>query len=66
MNQPLNPYQKEELGNAVSNAQAATEIAVRLKTAGSTQEVRELAAAVHYVAFAVQQVALNARPDSFN
>lgn len=47
---------KAAISSAVGNATTAENIAIRLKNSGSTAEIRELAKAVQFAAYAVKEM----------
>lgn len=50
--------QREALDEALGNIRFGTSIAARLKDHAQTEEMRELAKAVHYIGYGAQQIAL--------
>lgn len=55
----MNVLSRRELAlEGIANLKVASEIGQRLKCAGSTQEVRDLAKAIHFLSFGAQQVGL--------
>lgn len=50
--------QREALDEARNNIATGTSKAARLKESAQSEEIRELAAAVHFIGFGAQQIAL--------
>ena len=48
--------QRELLGNALSNIDNGTNIAVRVKESAHDPQVRELATAVHFIGYGAQEI----------